>query len=70
MGQGRFRRVALPYTLWMAQRMLDVYRAMPAVDQEAVKDWLRTLEGERLLQLDIPRLKRRALRVEPDKDAA
>ncbi|MGH8453292.1 MAG: glutathione S-transferase family protein [Nevskiales bacterium] len=70
MGQGRFRRAALPYTLWMAQRMLDVYRAMPAAEQVAVRTWLQTLGGERLLELDIPRLKRRALRVEPDQSAA
>jgi glutathione S-transferase len=69
MGDGRFRRVALPYTLWMAQRMLDVYRAMPAVEQVAVRSWLQSLGGERLLALDIPRLKRRALRVEPELSA-
>ena len=66
MGEGRFRRAALPYTLWMTQRMLDVYRTMPADGQSAVRGWLRSLGGERLLDLDIPRLKRRALRVEPE----
>jgi glutathione S-transferase len=63
MGEGRFRRAALPYTLWMAQRMLDVYRAMSPAEQAAVQSWLQSIGGERLLALDIPRLERRALRV-------
>lgn len=65
MGAQRFRRAALPYTLWMAQRTLDCYRAMPAVEQQQVRDWLIPLGGERLLALDIPRLRRVALRVAP-----
>ena len=66
MGAGRFRRAALPYTLWMAQRTLDVYRAMNPEDQRQVQDWLRALGGERLLALDIPRLSREGLRVRPE----
>ncbi len=69
MGSGRFRRAALPYTLWMAQRTLDVWRAMAPPEQAQVRDWLRAIGGERLLTLDIPRLQRQGLRVMPEAGA-
>ena len=62
---GDFTRSALPYTLWMAQRTLDVFHAMSASDQEAVRAWALPLGGESFLNLQIPRLERRALRVAP-----
>ena len=65
MGDGRFARAALPYTLWMAQRALDVYHAMEADEQVRVQDWLRALGDERLLTIEIPRLQRVGLRVRP-----
>jgi hypothetical protein len=70
MGAGRFRRSALPYTLWMAQRALDVYRAMPPAEQAQVQAWLSSLGGERLLALDIPRLRLQGLRVLPEPAAS
>lgn len=69
MGESRFRRAALPYTLWMAQRTLDVWRAMAPPEQAQVRDWLRAIGGERLLTLDIPRLQRQGLRVMPEAGA-
>lgn len=63
MGRGSFRRAALPYTLWMAQRVLDVLHSMPADDQQRVSAWVRSLGGEPLLALKIPHLERRGLRV-------
>ena len=69
MGESRFRRAALPYTLWMAQRTLDVYHAMGPGEQGRVQDWLRGLGGERLLALDIPRLQRQGLRVRAETPA-
>jgi glutathione S-transferase len=66
MGEGRFRRAALPYTLWMAQRTLDVFHAMRPAEQGQVQDWLRPLGGERLLALEIVRLQREGLRVRPE----
>lgn len=66
MGQGRYRRAALPYLLWMAQRTLDVYRGMSSAEQAVVEEWLRSLGGEDLLTLEIPRLRRVALRVAPE----
>lgn len=66
MGDGRYRRAAMSYTLWMAQRTLDVYRAMTPEEQGQVRDWLCRLGGERLLALDLPRLQRQGLRVRPE----
>jgi glutathione S-transferase len=65
MGSGTFSRCGLPYTLWMAQRTLDLYHAMSAQEQEAVKDWLKEVGGMAFLTLDIPRLRRSGLRVVP-----
>lgn len=63
MGTRTFRRLALPYTLWMVQRSQDIHRRMPPVEQQAVRDWLRVVGGERWLEIDIPRLRRTGLRV-------
>ncbi len=70
MGGGRFLRAAIPYTLWMAQRTLDLYRAMTPDEQAKVRDWLSALGGEALLALDIARLRRAGLRVIPESSAA
>jgi glutathione S-transferase len=61
--QGNLRRAALPYTLWMAQRVLDSYQAMSAADQLALANWLKPLGGLPLLSLKLPRLQRSGLRV-------
>ncbi len=63
MGQGRFKRKALPYTLWMVQRTLDCYAVMTSEEQQQVRHWLQPLGGEALLNLTIPRLERCGLRV-------
>ncbi len=63
MGAGRFRRAAIPYTLWMAQRTLDVYRGLQPPEQAQVRAWLVAIGGERLLDLDIPRLRLHGVRV-------
>jgi len=63
MGQGLFRRAAIPYTLWMAQRTLDVFRSMNPLEQAQVRAWLASVGGERLLALDIPRLRLQGVRV-------
>jgi hypothetical protein len=54
----------------MAQRALDVYRAMPPAERAQVQAWLSSLGGERLLALDIPRLRLRGLRVLPEPAAS
>ena len=69
MGQGLLRRAAIPYTLWMAQRTLDVFRSMNTVEQAQVRAWLASVGGERLLALDIPRLRLQGVRVALDREA-
>jgi len=49
-------RQAVPFTLWLVQRALDLLAAMPAADAARVREWLRVSGGERLLALEIPRL--------------
>jgi hypothetical protein len=63
MGTHRYRRTALPYMLWMVQRLQAVHAAMPAEDQARVRAWLQGLGGEGILALDIPALRRVGLRV-------
>lgn len=58
MAGGTHRRPALSYPVWMAQRMLDAYRAMSDTDQQKVKDWLVSTGGEGVLRLDLPRVER------------
>ena len=70
MADGRYQRAALPYVLWMVQRIQDVFRQMNQGEQQAVRDWLRSLDGEALLDLNIPRLRRYGLRVGPETAAA
>lgn len=65
MAEGRYRRAALPYILWMAQRMLGEFRALDAAGQSKVRAWLRGLGGEALLELQIPALELVGLRLKP-----
>jgi hypothetical protein len=47
----------------MAQRVLDQYRQMPPAEQQKVSAWLHQFGGQRLLELQIPRLRRAGLGV-------
>lgn len=58
---GHYRRPAMPYVLWMVQRMLDAVRAMTPPDALRIRLWLRQHGAERLLDLDLPRLRRAGL---------
>lgn len=58
MAGGTHRRQGMSYPVWMAQRMLDAFRHMPETDQTIVREWLRTVGGENVLELDLPRVKR------------
>ncbi len=49
-------RQAMPFTLWLVQRALDLLGAMPPADAQRVRQWLTDSGGARLLELDIPRL--------------
>ena len=53
---GTHERLGMPHTLWLVQRALDLAAAMPAADAERVRRWVVDAGGERLLELDIPRL--------------
>ncbi len=55
---GTYRRKALSYPVWMAQRMLDAYRAMSVSDQGAVRAWLDEVGGSAVLRLALPRVAR------------
>lgn len=64
MGESTFRRGAMPYTLWMLQRIQDDYRALPPPARAAVDAWLRAQNAPGALDLDIgPRLRRVGLHV-------
>ncbi|HSW12059.1 MAG TPA: glutathione S-transferase family protein [Solimonas sp.] len=68
MGQGRYRRDAMPYTLWMMQRVFDSYRALDAAGRAAVDAWAATQGAPEAMRLDIgPRLKRVGLHVALDR---
>ena len=67
MGKTGFKRLATPFSLWMVQRALDVYREFSSADKSAVDAWLASVGGASAMQLDIkPRLKRMALHVAPE----
>jgi glutathione S-transferase len=60
---GPFSRAALPYSLWMAQRVRDVHADMALHEQARVRHALQHWGSDRLLDLPLPRLQRQALRV-------
>lgn len=66
MGEARFRRAAMPYSLWMAQRCLDAVTALAAPERTALESWLAEMDASSILQLDFPRLRRHGLRVALD----
>ncbi len=59
--EGMFRRAAMPYTLWMAQRALDAIAELPEQTAQDLRYWLSESGGEALLSLDAPRLERDGL---------
>ncbi|MCR2747628.1 glutathione S-transferase family protein [Limnobacter parvus] len=63
MGGKPFKRGALPYMIWMIQRALDCYTHMADSDKHDVRVWLRTHKAEHLLNMNLPRVERRALTV-------
>jgi glutathione S-transferase len=67
LGEQPFRRLAAPFSLWMAQRPLDAYAELTPEQKMPVDAWLATVGGARAMQLSIrPRLKRMALHVGPE----
>ncbi len=70
LGLGRYTRTAVPFMLWKIQRLNAVCRAMNASEQGAVRRWLETIGCAGLLDLPIPSLRRVALRVAIEPQAA
>lgn len=65
-GDGRLRRVALPYVVWMAQRLQDRFRQLAPEDSAKVRAWFRAHEGERVLDISFPRVRRVGLCIAPE----
>jgi len=65
MADGKYRKPAMPYGLWMLQRALDAVRAMPSADVASVRRWLTEHGAQRLLDIQIPRLRRAGLCAAP-----
>lgn len=62
-----FQLATRPYSLWMAQRVLDARAGLPDAARVDVDRWLSGYAGgAEALQLRIPRLRRMALRVAPE----
>ena len=55
---GTYRQTGFSYPVWMTQRLLEAFRRMPDADQKAVREWLDSVGGSAVLQLDPPRVKR------------
>ena len=64
-GETHFRQ-GVPYTLWMAQGVLDHLRQMPEGDAARVRAFVKNMSGEGFLKLDIPRLRRDGLHAAPE----
>jgi glutathione S-transferase len=65
-GGGTLRRIVVPYTAWMLQRMLDQFRALPTDDAGRVAAWLRAHGAERVLTQQFPRVRRVGLHIAPE----
>ena len=62
-GAGSLKRMVIPYSLWMLQRVQD--RVAQCSERDAVRsrEWLQAMGGEGLLGLEFPRLRRLGLHV-------
>jgi hypothetical protein len=60
---GQFCRTALPYTLWMVQRLQNVFASLTLAEQTRVRLAFASWGSDELLSLTVPKLERRALRV-------
>lgn len=58
MAGGTHTRPALSYVVWMTQRLLDAFAAMPEPDQRRVRAWLASVGGEAILRLGLPKVRR------------
>ncbi len=61
LADGTYRRPATSYPVWMGQRMLQVYHSMNAEERQQVQNWLTTVGGNSLPQLNLPEVERAGL---------
>ena len=59
--EGDFRRAAMPYTLWMAQRALSKIDELPSSEARPLRSWLMAQGAATLLELGQPALQRDGL---------
>lgn len=62
MSDGTWTQQVFPYSLWMAQQIIDAYKDLPPAEAVQVREWLKSMGGEAFLKIDIPRLQRNGLR--------
>lgn len=60
---GLLERKALPFAVWKAQGVLDVFAALSEADRARVRAWAEPLGGAAFLSLGLVRLQRSGLRV-------
>lgn len=66
LGDGSLQRMVMPYALWMLQRVHDEYARMSEPDAAAVRQWLNAVGGDRILAIEIPRVRRVGLSIAPE----
>lgn len=65
MADGHFQRGAMPYTLWMLQRVQAAFAGLEAGERQRAEDWLLHDDGTGVLDMDTaPALRRKGLRAE------
>ncbi len=65
-----FQRNAIPYILWMVQRVQAHYRELPATEQQQVQHWLESQGAANILNGDLgPTLVRKGLHVAIQRNA-
>ena len=62
MAGGLHTRKASGYIVWMAQRLLAVYAAMSPGDQRSVRDWVGSMGGAALFELELPPMRREGVK--------
>lgn len=62
-GASRYRRDALPYVLWMVQRMQQVMRQLPAPQQAALREFLKDMDATQWLDIRLPHIERTGLSI-------
>ena len=58
MADGQHTRHASGYIVWMAQRLMEVYAAMSPAHQLSVHDWVSSMGGGALFEIELPRMQR------------